>query len=591
MTAPRAGRRGRAGPGCVAAVVVLVTTLALATGATPTPTAAAASTPGSCQVPGAVADCYLARRPSLGPVTVADVSGATSGQRLLATTLQGVVNRTTARLYLVGVRSPSEDQFWIDDYVRRGLVDVVATGDLTAALDAFAAEASGYVIASETEPWTVNTATTVAAATGGVVATPELVPDLQARGLTQIDDHRGRWPDAPTAYESIAAAYHDQLAYPGMAIQQPGNHQPRDFFVQQGIMTVFTRPSRSDFDRVYALLDRYPNDHPVYGYVSDTGVEEVQAVARLAQAGRFLVPTDTTDNLSLHIAVGASAPRATAPPADAPTVAPCTTDQTNVVLAISDGDNLAVAEGTYPRSSSWSSPRRGELPLGWSIGPSASVLMPSVWDHYASTATPNDEIVGMMGLGYTYTSLLPNGADYFAASFALDAALGIDTHWSLDALLTQPDAPGWSLVHTGIARAGVKPQGMLLNYLDFGGPDWHRTVDGVPVLTSRQSAYEDGPAELAAQIQALIDTPAPERPLVTFFAVTVWNSSYDALADAMAPLTARGVRFLTPSEAFACLPAPPPTSPTTAPPTSTPDPGGPGTGDGSDIVVTPRFTA
>ena len=574
-----------------------------ARGAAP-PNAAASGSRGTTAgatgiVPTDIVDRYLTRKPSLGPVRVAQIGGQSSGGKLLAATLQGIVNRTSARLYLVGMRDPGEDQQWIDDYVARSLVTVSATGDLGAALDAYPAEVAGYVVASEAEPWTINTATTAAAALGGVVATPDQIAGLESRGIHQLDDHRGRWTDAATAYEAAAATYRAQLPYQGLAIQQPDRHQPRDFLVQQGVMTVYTRPNQGDYDRVYALLDGLPTDHPVYGYVADDGIQEVQAVARLSQAGRFLVPTDTTDNLSFHVAVGAAAPRATAT-APAPSTAPCTSDQVNVVLSISDGDNLVIPEARYPTPSRWNSPRRGELALGWSIGESAAVLMPSIWDRFASTTTSRDEIVGMMGIGYAYTSLLPNGATYFADSFRLDAALGLRTHWSLDALLGTPDAAGWALVHQGAAQAGGQPEGFLMNYADFGGPSPFHTPDGRPVLQSRQHAYEDGPAELAAQISALAGLPADQRPIVTFYAVTAWNATLDQLVDALTPLEAQGVRFLTPAEALACVPDPPPTTttttavaPTTAPaPTSTVPGGGTaarpaGTATGA---VTPAFT-
>ncbi len=526
------GPRRRALGALVLAVGALLAPTAL-TGASASPaasttstasaTASGAVTPGgrtatagpSGVVPSDIVDRYLTRRPSVGPVRIAQIAGQSSGGKLLAATLEGIVNRTSARLYLVGMRDAGEDQQWIDDYVARSLVTVSASGDLGAALDAYKGEVAGYVVASEAEPWTINTATTAAAALGGVVATPDQIAGLESRGIHQLDDHRGRWPDAATAYEAAAATYRAQLPYQGLAIQQPDRHQPRDFLVQQGVMAVYTRPNQSDYDRVYALLDGLPTDHPVYGYVADDGTQEVQAVARLSQAGRFLVATDTTDNLSFHVAVGASAPRATAT-APAPSTTPCTSDQVNVVLSISDGDNLVIPEGRYPTASRWNSPRRGELALGWSIGESAAVLMPSIWDRFASTTTSRDEIVGMMGIGYAYTSLMPNGATYFADSFRLDAVLGLRTHWTLDALLGTPDAAGWELVHQGAAAAGSQPEGFLMNYLDFGGPSPFHTPDGIPVLKSRQHAYEDGPAELAGQITALAALPADQRPIVTF---------------------------------------------------------------------------
>jgi hypothetical protein len=533
--------------------------------------AEASPQPATGVVPAGVADRYLSRRPSLGRATVVDISAQGPGGKVLAATLQGLVNRDVARMYLVGMRAPEEDRYWIDHYATEGLVEIEATVGLGEALDRFAAVATGFVVADEAEPWTLNTATSAAAAEGAVVATPDQIAVLQARGLSEIDDHRGRWPDAATAYEAIAATYRDRLAYPGLAIEQPDNHRPRDFFVQQGIMTVFTRPSRPDADRVYALLAGYPSDRPVYGYVADDGTEEVQAMVRLSQAGRFLVPTDTTDNLSFHVAVGATSPRVPQPrPSTSSTSAtPCRTTEANVVLAFTDGDNQVIPLSSYLRSGMWPSARRGELPIGWSIGPGAAVLMPAVWDRYAESATAADELVSVSGLGYTLPSLHPDATRYYADSFSLEAALGLRTHWSLDALLSDPSAAGWATVAAAAATAGAGPDGLLLNYLDFGGPSPFHSPDGRPVLASRQVAYEDDVDDLVAQLTDLTRQPASTRPLVTFIAVTAWQTTYDQIVDRLASLRATGLRVLTPTEAAACLPAPTP-APPPAPSTTTP---------------------
>ncbi|HRW36997.1 MAG TPA: GxGYxYP family putative glycoside hydrolase [Aquihabitans sp.] len=504
-------------------------------------------------VPADVADRYLAVRPPLGPVTVVDVAGESADRLLLATTLQGTVNRTSARIYLLGARSRAEDQRWIDDYLTRGLITVAETIDLDAALGEFAAELDGYVVADPTEPWTVNTATTVAGVRRGVVATPSTLGAVQAAGLAELEDHRGRWSDAATAYASVLADHRGELRLATTALQQPDRHAPRDLYVQQGLFVAYTRPAQADFDAVYDLLETLPADHPLYGYVSDTGEEEVQAIIRLSLDGRFLIPTDTASNLSFHLAVGGSE-RAVPTPTEAD-VAPCRPDDLNVVLALSDGDNLTIPLAYDPRPENWASPRRGELPVGWGITPAASILLPAIWDRYVGETTDADEIVDIMGLGYSYGSAMPNAAAHHAAGERLRAALGVRAHWSLDALLSEPDAGGWDAVEGAWASTGERPSGVLLNYGVWPGPAWFRTDTGVPVLASRQDSYDDGPAELAAQLRRLQEADPADRPLVSFFAVTVWTSTYDELVTAMAPLQAEGVRFLTPSEAFACLPA------------------------------------
>lgn len=536
----------------------------------PTDATPAAAAPPTGVVPPAIRDRYLTTRPRLGPVTVVDVSGESNDRKLLAATLQGIVNRSVARIYLVGARAAAEDQHWLDVYQSQGLISVRETIGLDAALHEFAGELGGYVLADAAEPWTINTATSVAGATGSVVATPATEAAVQAEGLTKVADHRGRWSDAATAYEATAKAYRSKLAYQGLAIEQPDRNQPRDLFVQQGILVVYTRPSQPDFDRVYDLLETYPATHPVYGYVSDTGDEEVTAVVRLARTGHFLVPTDTTDNLSFHLAVGVLTRALPADPAGArPQVEPCTTSTVNVVLSFSDGDNLVVPEARFASGDNWGSSRRGDLPIGWGLSPAAAVLMPAIWDRYVDDASRSDEVVDMMGLGYSFPSLMPDGATFWADSMRLRSALGIRSTWSLDALISKPDAGGWAAVGAAVRLAGSPPDGILLNYQRWPGPAWYHSSAGVPVITSRQDAYDDGPADIAAQVQALLDQAPADRPLVSLIPATVWQSSYDALADALLPLADRGVRFLTPAQAFACLPAPPATTTTTTSPPTT----------------------
>ena len=518
-------------------------------------------------VPQSITDRYLTTRPPLGDVTVVSIAGESRDRKLLAATLQGIVNRTSARIYLVGARSVDQDQHWIDDYVARGLVHVVAHTGLDQALATFAHELAGYVVADDAEPWTINTATTVAAAHGGVVATPGEVADLAALGLTEIADHRGRWADAATAYAAVAAAERPNLAYQGLAIQQTDADNPRDFFVQQGVMTVFTRPSHADYDQVMGLLDPYPVDHPVYGYVSDDGIEEVQAIVRLSQAGRFLVPTDTTDNLSFHIAVAAQRSRTVLRPMSEP-VAACDAGQVNVVVATSDGDNMVIPEAYLPSDAQWGSPHRGSLPIGWGISPATAVLMPAVWDWYAQHATDADEVVGLVGLGYSAPSLMPDPSAFLADSNRLAALLGVDTVWSLDLLLSNPAASGWTAIAAANAATGWQPAGMLLNYENYS-PQARFTAAGLDVLTARSNDYDAGAPAIAAHLESLLATPVGERPLVNFFPATVWNANYDQLVAALTPYEDRGVRFLTPRQAFACLrPAAPTTTSTT--PTSTP---------------------
>jgi len=530
---------------------------------------------------------FLSTRPTVGPTWVVDMNGASAAQTILIRTLQGIVNRTQARMYLLIPGDPGGPR-WINDYQARGLVTVAGTTNVAGAIDLFAGEATGYVLVSEAEPWTINVGATMAGAEQVIVATADQEAALQAEGLTLTADLRGQWADAATAYESAAATYRPSLASPSVAVLRPTDSM-YDFATQQGMLTIFTRPADPTWPRMRALIEQTPALHAVYGYLSDTGDEEVVAVATLSSANLFLVPTDTTKNLSFHVAVGAGKARTkAAPPPDPASVAPCDADTVNVVVALTDGDNMNVPITRFSEAQNWGSAQRGGLPLGWSIGPDLAILAPSVWDAYALEATPNDELVGMIGYAYAAPALLPDPDDFYRSSFALMDELGMTTFWSLGGGLDAAASANWS-VFDAAADAGVDPgtgtpKGVLVGYGNgIGSQFW--SPAGRPAFTSR-TVYEEGTDEIVAHVHALQATPVADRPLVSFLSATNWHNPAQSLITKLAPLEAEGVRFLTPAEATACLPDPPPPAPP-GNPAGTCSPVGPSTQHGLSLISGP----
>lgn len=506
-------------------------------------------------------DAMLTVHPTLGPTFVLDLAGGSADRDLLARTLQGVVNRSEARLYVVDsaptAEYPGSDEAVLDVYVDEGLVDVTARGTLEDALARYAAEIPGYVIADPSVDWSANVATTIAAADGAVVATPATAPLLDALGIRKLDDVRGRYPNEVVAYLATASKYRNRMAYKGLANQRPGLHAARDLYVQQGIFTLFTRPHRPSFLLLTFLTSTFPRGLTYYGYVSDTGPEEIVAVGALSILDQRLVPSDSATNMSFHVAVGADRPRAVAPVPDYTGVAPCTADTVNVVFGITDGDNVVTSIKQFQQPRFWPSPHRGELPLAWSMAPGLAVLAPALWDHYVSTATATDELVGMLGNAYDYPVVNRNGLAFLQESFALMGRLGLRTFWTLEPL-GFPWWPDWHLYEA--ARGSDGPDLFLSGYDNLLGlldalrqPLLVKRSSGITLLVSQTPTYGYTAEQHAALVRDLIDTPASERPLVNFFAATNWTVDVDGLATAMVPLQAEGVRFLTPGEAAACL--------------------------------------
>lgn len=545
----------------------------------PAPTVVAQPAAGPQSLADGFADRYLSVRPSIGPTVVVDAAGLSLGGRRLLSSLQGLVNRSSARMFVL--QHPT-DNGWIDWYEEQDLVEVVGRTDLLGALDGFAADASGYYLVDEAEPWTINVGTSLASLSGALIATPEYETELTDRGLSMIEDLRGRWGDGTSAYIDLITNLGDGLPYEGAAVLRPSDLL-YDFAYQQGMAIVFTRPSQPDWPTISSLITSYPSDKAVYGYLSDTGNEESAAVQVLSAAGKLLMPTDTTSNLSFHLAVGADRPRAVAAAPDTGSVAPCRAADVNVVVAISDGDNLALGTKVYRDPGHWDSPARGSIPLGWSTTPTLALLAPAVWDFYVETASPRDELVPVIGRAYGAADRLPDAATFYRESFDWNAELGMGGFWSFAAGTALPSSPQTTLIDEVAAASG--PNWLLVDYdlilgLVSGAAPASRTPGGLPKFIA-QGLYDDDPEAFAGRVRTLLETDPAERPLVTFYSAAVWRNTVEGLADALLPLEAEGVRFLTPSEAAACVEG-----------QLVVDPGSPGGGGTGAVtpVVRPTFT-
>lgn len=503
---------------------------------------------------------YLSERPPLAQhVYVIDITGEPYERKVLAASLQGIVNRTSARIYLIdsdtGQNRPWEEDdeeaselFWLNYYEQAYGVDVVWEGSIEDALPLFASYVNGYVLVSETEPWTINAGTTIAGRDGVLVAFQDDQALLGSLGLKMKESLVGKWTDTSDCYTYLYDHYYPTMRHRGIAVLNPEEYRLRDFLIQQGILTVYSRPSLSDWDTVKDIFSGMPPDLPVYGYMSVNGLEEFTAVMTLSQAGKFLVPTDTTPNLSFHVAAVPERPVVYSPATA--TASPCRHDRLNVTIAISDGDNLAMPVNRYIWSSYWGSGSRGDMPMGWSLSLALKSLAPAIADYYFSTASPDDEIVGMLGIGYAHPSYYSDRAFFFSKSFQRMGELGLDTFWTLDISMDDPDSAIWNDVEENIA--GGRPTGFFVGYSDMP-IGYFRTPQGIPVLMPIND-YEDTPSVLASRLTDILAQPQSAWPPIVFLMASSWTNSMDGLVGDLKPLEAQGVNYLTPSQAFRCVP-------------------------------------
>lgn len=128
---------------------------------------------------------------------VADIYDAPGDIKLLLATLQGIVNRTEPRIYLL--ENIEEGKYtWLND------LDVPYTehANYWSLVKMFKNEVRGMIIYDPEVPDTINVATTLAGIKNAVVASPEIAEELAGSPyhMKVLDDLRGKFEDRLDAY-------------------------------------------------------------------------------------------------------------------------------------------------------------------------------------------------------------------------------------------------------------------------------------------------------------------------------------------------------------------------------------------------------
>lgn len=142
-------------------------------------------------------DQMLPTFPEVQQLDVADVAGAPGDVKLLMATLQGIVNRTQPRIYLIEDAGGEGKYTWLQylgvPYTLLGYFDV---------LQKYRSEVTGIIIYDPDVPDTINAATTLAGLRDAIVASPGLAEILQEEpySLPVVEDLRGRFRDKYEVY-------------------------------------------------------------------------------------------------------------------------------------------------------------------------------------------------------------------------------------------------------------------------------------------------------------------------------------------------------------------------------------------------------
>lgn len=475
---------------------------------------------------------------------VVDPQGLDGPERVLLASIQGVLNRTGA---VVWVQGPGMNARILDDLRGEGWVLREASGPWSL-LREYRQAFAGLII-GQVGTESLNGATTLAGLTNAVVADPSLVDRLVAEGWPVLADARSR------STATLWAETRARVTRGVMVHQEPTKTlHLRDLAISLGAWTVYTETASERIHQVQALG---PHTR-VFGW----GRDELEFVGEVSRGGGAVIPADWSLNLSALRHLPAALP---VPPRPGKPRARQAGERV-VAFVVTDGDNLQWVGGRFVDDPGfWASPLRGRFAVTWEMPPEARIVAPRVLERILRSATPLDDfIAGPSGYGYQFPGLLPD-----RQSAAAETARSVArVHWPLVTLLNAGDGPDPSDVW--LDRPEI--QGVL--YKDYapynrgrGAVRWHRGKPRVayrfllwefrnPSGGFRPESLPEGVARNIGSLPAGADAGADAFALVNVHAWSFRESGgpMGAIGRTVAGLPP-GVRVVTASEFFELMAA------------------------------------
>ena len=379
-----------------------------------------------------VARPYPTLQPKMPPparhLFVARMAGLSRPERVLMTSLQGLVNRTKPRIFLIWGK---DDAFWLKQMQKQGATGTgIPVRHPLSLVNRFRALIRGAVVPDPKVYDSPDIAADIAAVDNLVLATPRLARRLH---LPIRVDMRGKFQSDAAALRYLRVRLAKQmnpflflcLAPPLLA------DGGEDQVIAAKGMTFWVTGRNAGYEpgadmaaekmQVQRLFAATPLDGVVRGYWwagNGMGLDEDPGVALGSEFGKITVVSDYLQNMSVFSGVKLHDIKQHFAPAP-----PLNRSKVYLTLAISDGDNLCM---WYHYFRHWFvNPAHGKIPIGWGMGPTLIDEAPTLARWYYQHAGKNDEFFcDVSGAGYIYP---PDWAKRLAHR---RAALRTFYHWT-----------------------------------------------------------------------------------------------------------------------------------------------------------------
>ncbi len=487
-------------------------------------------------------------------VYVADVRHLGLSEQFAFLSLQGLVNRGKPSLYLI---LNERDNFWLDWYLKRGLVKrAIRLHDPWQAFRIFQSVYKGCLIYDDQLYSGIHIAMMLSSIEDLVVVTEQTARKI---GAPIREDLRGRWR---TTYESYDWAVQNLL--PKMdnrvvAFLYPLAPNVWDYVVAFKVFCFWitgwadgTRPDcdpvreKLAIEKAYAQL---PVNIPTLGFSwagEGIGMGEGPGVSLGSQFAKFMVASTFT-NISFHSGIRVKE----FPKPKPPRQLTLNRSKNYAAFVISDGDNITCWWGGFVPPG-WDRPERGTLPLGWTLGPTATDFIPGIALYYLENASPLDSFLcAVSGIGYMYPD--EYASRYKNPSAVLSDFLNITRRYIQKLGLQGCWTMGMSKRELITKYAMTLKVPLFPDYSRRGDMTYDKAnylIDSIPVF---HALTNWGPTEREEAINYIVNQVSEtvkDRKPPCFVNVFIWNWGYDLgmLQEIKQRLEDKGFVFVRPDE-------------------------------------------
>ena len=313
-------------------------------------------------------------------------------ERVMFTSLQGLVNREKPRLFLLE-RAQEGKYKWAK--ILNLSVEEISGDNRFELIKKYRDVLKGVVLYDpEKNIHYANLASTIAGLDGLLPVTPRIYEQLKGAQIdlpVMADLTKLPYTHTTEIYDYLYENYWNRCTHRLLVSQPPVRGYVRDLAVAAGTAVVWldARVWSENIVLRKFLKTMQPGNSIVTGWFP----EERSGVGMTAEYGLSTIPSDFYENATVyggmsHLISYPAVPKM-----------PKLENKIYLAIFLSDGDNVQYCQ--HAMSQLWDKQGRGSIPINWTISPGLVDFGPGLLNYYYATASSNDFFAsGPSGLGY-----------------------------------------------------------------------------------------------------------------------------------------------------------------------------------------------